>query len=69
MLDRFAKDPSYDCSLSCYEGVLVNDVGGVPVDSVEDATIDRSYWIAHRGIQGDFITCISLLNEHCRTSM
>ena len=69
MMDRIAKDPNYDYELSCYEGALVNDMGGISVNKVEGATIDGSYWVAHRGIQGDFITCISLLNEHCRTSM
>lgn len=63
MVDRIAQDPSYDYEVSCYEGVLVEDMGGIPVNRVEDANIDYSTWVSDREAQGEFITWVSPLNE------
>jgi hypothetical protein len=63
MLDRIVKNPDYDYEESSYEGALVEDMGGVPVNRVEGAAIENSYWVAERGIRGEFITWVSRLNE------
>ena len=63
MMDHITKDPSYDYQLTSYEGVLVQDLGGIPVNRIEGANIDGSSWVAYRGAQGEFITWISPLNE------
>ena len=63
MMDHIAKDPYYDYQDSCYERALVEDLGGIPINRVEDASIDRSSWVADEGVQGEFITWISPLNE------
>lgn len=63
MLDWIEQDPDYDYQITCYEGALVNDLGGVAVNKSKGAPIEGSYWVAERGIQGEFITWISPLNE------
>ena len=63
MLDRIAQEPDYDYQESSYEGALLEDLGGVSVNKTNDGSIESSYWVASRGIQGESITWVSPLNE------
>ena len=63
MLDKMVQEPGYDYQSTCYEGVLVDDLGGIPVNKLEDAAIDKSYWVAEQDVQGEFITWISPFSE------
>lgn len=63
MLDQIEQGPSYDYHRSSYEGTLLDKLGGVPVNVKEGASIEHCHWVADRGMQGEFITWISPLNE------
>ena len=56
MFDK-ATQAYYDPASETYEGALVKDFGGVPVNLTEDANFDNSRWV-EEGAEPEFITWI-----------
>ena len=62
MVGQIAQRPDYGYRDDSYEGALVEDLGGVPVNRTEGADLDKSYWVSKMEIEGEFITWISPFN-------
>ena len=56
----------YDPNLESYEGTLVKELGGVPVNQTDDAKVNDSRWVQEGEAEGEFITWISPPNERNR---
>ena len=71
MLDQIAQDPYYHCEISTYEGTLVEEMGGVPVNKTESTSLEDSFWVAEAGREGEYLGlpiqwAKSVGGHHCR---
>lgn len=63
MMDHIvANSPHYNYEDTCYEGVLVEELGGVSVNKTEDAVPTYSRWVSEGFNEGESITWISPFN-------
>ncbi|KAF9648980.1 hypothetical protein BDM02DRAFT_3269016 [Thelephora ganbajun] len=63
MMDRIVRDPDYDYEGGySYEDTLIGELGGVSVNKIQDAAIERSPWVSNGEDEGAFITWISPFN-------
>jgi len=70
MLNEIIHEPCYDFQNAgeTYGDALVRELGGVPVNKVEGAELNRSYWVSEDGGEetGEFISWVSPFNERNR---
>ena len=65
MMDRITMGLYYNYEDTSYEGALVEDLGGIPVNKTEGASLAGSTWVRHRHRRkkGEFITWVSPFNQ------